>query len=116
MPDRPLESASSTGSTKQADSWPRGRPAFIRVGELGIHTRGAIGPIRSRDGPGHSPEQVLRTLHGLPVVVLHEIPALEDGERVGVQVETMAGFRCGHANLMVERGEFRKLMERGGPR
>src|SRR5881409_2766098 len=115
MPDRPLESASSTGSTKQADSWPRGRPAFIRVGELGIHTRVAIGPIRSRDGPGHSPEQVLRTLHGLPVVVLHEIPAIEDGERVGVQVETMAaGFRCSHANLTADRVEFRKLAERGG--
>ena len=26
---------SATGSTKQAESWPRGRPAFMRVGELG---------------------------------------------------------------------------------
>ena len=30
---------SPTGSTKQADSWPRGRPAFIRVGELGRKRR-----------------------------------------------------------------------------
>ena len=42
MPLLPLERASSTGSTKHADSWPRGRPAFIRVGEFGIHTRVAI--------------------------------------------------------------------------
>jgi hypothetical protein len=35
MPSRPFESASSTGSTKQADSWPSGRPAFISVGEFG---------------------------------------------------------------------------------
>ena len=34
--------ASSTGRTKQADSWPRGRPAFMRVGLLGIHTRVAM--------------------------------------------------------------------------
>ncbi len=42
MPDSPVDSASSTGSTKQADSCPRGRPAFMRVGLLGIHTRVAI--------------------------------------------------------------------------
>ena len=30
---------SATGSTKQADSCPRGRPAFIRVGELGRKSR-----------------------------------------------------------------------------
>jgi len=42
MPERPFERASSTGSTKHADSWPRGRPAFISVGELGIHTRLAM--------------------------------------------------------------------------
>jgi len=42
MPERPFERASSTGSTKHAESWPRGRPAFIRVGELGIHTRLAM--------------------------------------------------------------------------
>ena len=35
MPLLPLESASSTGSTKQAESWPSGRPAFIRVGRVG---------------------------------------------------------------------------------
>ena len=29
---------SSTGSTKQAASWPRRRPAFISVGELGRKT------------------------------------------------------------------------------
>ena len=30
---------SATGSTKQAESCPRGRPAFIRVGELGRKSR-----------------------------------------------------------------------------
>ena len=33
---------SPTGSTKQAESWPRGRPAFIRVGELGRKSRSVI--------------------------------------------------------------------------
>jgi hypothetical protein len=42
MPLLPFESASSTGSTKQADSWPSGRPAFINVGLLGIQIRCAI--------------------------------------------------------------------------
>ncbi len=42
MPLWPFERQSSTGSTKQADSCPNGRPAFMRVGEFGIHTRVAI--------------------------------------------------------------------------
>ncbi len=42
MPERPFERASSTGRTKHAESWPSGRPAFMRVGEFGIHTRVAI--------------------------------------------------------------------------
>ena len=42
MPLWPFDSASSTGSTKHAESCPRGRPAFIRVGEFGIHARVAI--------------------------------------------------------------------------
>ena len=42
MPLFPLESESSTGNTKQAESWPRGRPAFISVGELGMNSRSAI--------------------------------------------------------------------------
>ena len=33
---------SATGSTKQAESCPRGRPAFIRVGELGRKSRSVI--------------------------------------------------------------------------
>ena len=37
-----LLSASSTGSTKQALSWPRGRPAFMSVGELGSNSRRVI--------------------------------------------------------------------------
>ena len=39
MPLCPLLSASSTGSTKHADSCPNGRPAFISVGELGSKRR-----------------------------------------------------------------------------
>ena len=42
MPLWPFDRQSSTGSTKHADSWPRGRPAFINVGELGIQARVAI--------------------------------------------------------------------------
>ena len=42
MPLLPLERASSTGSTKQAESWPSGRPAFIRVGEFGMKSRSAM--------------------------------------------------------------------------
>ena len=37
---------SSTGTTKQAASWPSGRPAFISVGELGRNSRADI--IRSK--------------------------------------------------------------------
>jgi hypothetical protein len=47
MPLWPLESASSTGRTKQADSWPSGRPAFISVGEFGTNSRLAISPKNS---------------------------------------------------------------------
>ena len=42
MPLWPFDRQSSTGSTKHADSWPSGRPAFMSVGEFGIHTRVAI--------------------------------------------------------------------------
>ncbi|MBA7675283.1 hypothetical protein ES703_83513 [subsurface metagenome] len=35
---------SSTGRTKQAESWPNSLPAFIRVGELGRNSRFAINP------------------------------------------------------------------------
>ena len=34
--------SSSIGRTKQAESWPSSRPAFIRVGELGMKLRLAI--------------------------------------------------------------------------
>jgi hypothetical protein len=47
MPLFPLESASSTGSTKQAESCPNGRPAFISVGEFGTKSRLAISPKKS---------------------------------------------------------------------
>ena len=33
---------SGTGSTKQAESWPSGRPAFISVGELGRNSSWVI--------------------------------------------------------------------------
>ena len=42
MPFCPLDSASSTGSTKQAESWPSGRPAFMSVGEFGSKRRCVI--------------------------------------------------------------------------
>ena len=43
-----LGSESSTGRTKQADSWPKGKPAFISVGELGRNSRFLI-ICRKRD-------------------------------------------------------------------
>ena len=79
MPLLPLESASSTGRTKQAESWPSGRPAFIRVGEFGTKSRlaispkkswvtcstagvgGAVAAIRVRDGASHPLEQIARS-------------------------------------------------------
>jgi hypothetical protein len=42
MPLCPLLSASSTGNTKHAESWPSGRPAFMSVGELGSNRRCVI--------------------------------------------------------------------------
>jgi hypothetical protein len=42
MPFFPFDSASSTGSTKHALSWPSGRPAFISVGEFGSNSRCVI--------------------------------------------------------------------------
>ena len=40
MPSR----LSGTGSTKHADSWPSGRPAFIRVGLFGSNSPFAMIP------------------------------------------------------------------------
>ena len=37
-----LSIESSTGRTKQAESWPRGLPAFMSVGVLGMNSRFAI--------------------------------------------------------------------------
>ena len=42
---------SPMGRTKQAESWPRGRPAFIRVGELGRKRRLVISSKNSSDRP-----------------------------------------------------------------
>ena len=39
MASKMLSMLSSTGSTKQAESWPSSRPAFMRVGELGMKAR-----------------------------------------------------------------------------
>ncbi len=47
-----LSSESSTGSTKQAANWPRGRPAFMRVGELGRNRPSAMRPKKRG---AHSP-------------------------------------------------------------
>ena len=59
MPFWPLESASSTGSTKQAESWPSGRPAFMSVGELGMNIRWAIrsknASARASTAPAEAP-------------------------------------------------------------
>ncbi len=59
MPFWPLERVSSTGSTKHADSWPRGRPAFIRVGLLGMNFRCAMSPknasARASTAPADAP-------------------------------------------------------------
>ena len=39
MASKMLSMESPTGSTKQADSWPSSRPAFISVGLLGMNSR-----------------------------------------------------------------------------
>ncbi len=57
MPFLPLERVSSTGSTKQAESWPRGRPAFIRVGEFGMNLRCAISPKKASDRASTAPAE-----------------------------------------------------------
>ncbi len=58
---------------------------------------GTIRPIGSGDGARDAPEQVLRPLHRLPLVVLHKVAALEHSESVGAQVETL------HAQLTAYR-------------
>ncbi len=96
---------------------PRRHKLIERLGDaLDRLLRRSVRPVGSRDRPGDPPEQVLGLLDGLPVLVLDQIAALEDRERVGVQVEARAVFRCGHAQLTANREEFRKLTERGGPR
>lgn len=40
---------SATGSTKHAESWPSGRPAFISVGELGRNFRLVISSKKRSD-------------------------------------------------------------------
>ena len=42
MASKMLSMESPTGSTKQAESWPSSRPAFISVGELGRNSSRAI--------------------------------------------------------------------------
>ena len=42
MASKMLLISSSTGNTKQADNCPNSRPAFMRVGELGIKAKEAI--------------------------------------------------------------------------
>ena len=50
MPLWPFDRQSSTGSTKHADNCPSGRPAFMRVGELGIHIYAPIADAMSGAG------------------------------------------------------------------
>ncbi len=57
MPLRPFEMASSTGSTKHAESWPSGRPAFIRVGEFGMKSRLAIMSKNASDSASTAPTE-----------------------------------------------------------
>ena len=84
MPLFPFESASSTGRTKQAESWPRGRPAFISVGRVrhelplghqlveGLGQRldraigGAVSPVRLRDGRATRQKRSTAVSTGLP--------------------------------------------------
>src|SRR5216110_2218095 len=54
MPLCPLDSASSTGNTKQAESWPRGRPAFISVGLLGQLSACFVLPVEDALSNGQS--------------------------------------------------------------
>ena len=104
---------SPTGRTKQADSWPSSRPAFIRVGELGRNSREVIIRLNSLassvgffplakaffgvgDGFGHALEHVGRGLQNLPFLVALEVAAFEDGDGVRRQFGQRGGFFCGH--------------------
>jgi hypothetical protein len=81
---------SSTGRTKQAESWPIGVPAFISVGELGRNIeadkcveKGLLPPDRGRsipevslglgDAMGHAAEHPLGRLDDLPTRVPPEV-------------------------------------------
>ena len=90
---------SSTGTTKQAASWPSGRPAFIRVGELGRNSsddimrsnaslgggdlRGAVAQrgLGGGDVPRDPVEQLLGGLDH-DAAVAHQVAGAQDGEGV----------------------------------
>src|SRR6266540_3067954 len=57
----------------------------------------AVRPIGRGDVAGYAPEQVLRAFGRLPVVVLHQVAALQDREGVGVQIELGAVGGISHA-------------------
>src|SRR5438034_238458 len=53
--------------------------------------------IRLGDGARDSPEQVLGPLGRLPLVVLHQVAALEHGDGVGAQIECAGATGSSHA-------------------
>src|SRR6266853_6655385 len=92
MPERPFERASSTGSTKQADSWPRGRPAFISVGELGIHTRVAISSKTVSASPSTALSEAPYVLSGAAIVRATR-PKRSSGPSTGRPASSLTRYR-----------------------
>src|SRR6266853_1451109 len=58
---------------------------------------GPVASIRLGDGARDSPEQVLGPLGRLPLVVLHQVAALEHGHGVGAQIECAGATGSSHA-------------------
>src|SRR5439155_5868161 len=52
----------------------------------------AVSLVRLRDDGRDAPEEILRLLHRLPLLVLHEIALLENGPSVGRQSDGAAGW------------------------
>src|SRR5438445_4580563 len=58
---------------------------------------GPVASIRLGDGARDAPEQVLGPLGRLPLVVLHQVAALEHGHGVGAQIECAGATGSSHA-------------------
>ncbi len=71
---------------------PVGHHGIERLGQRLDRAGGrAIRRIRRRDGAGHAPEEILRLFGRLAVLVLDQVPLLENSDGVGRQRERLSG-------------------------